>query len=169
MIAALLVAALLTASSPSAAKISFSDIAPEKCRKIKQSAEGEGEFASFLCKAVAGYTLRVDYDDARDNLVVISPSGKRTDLHLWTAVGFSNLGDAVEWRLERGKPVALTVRYTIADPEDSTKKTSHLFVAKVTAAHTCVVARIDPGPKQNTLARAAAASASRKECLAMDG
>ena len=79
------------------------------------------------------------------------------------------LGEKAEWRVKRqnGKtiPVALIVRYNVANPEDSAKGSSYLAVAKITAAKICVTDKIAPGANANVAARLAADNAGMKPCL----
>jgi hypothetical protein len=124
-----------------------------------------------ICPGVAGYKLQSEEGDLRQNIQVISPSGKKHSLELWNVIGsgFSVHGEKAEWRVKHqsGKtvPVALIVRYNVANPEDSTKGTSWLAVAKITAARICITDKIAPGANANVAARNAADNAAAKPCL----
>ncbi len=124
-----------------------------------------------ICPGVAGYKLQSEEGDLRQNIQVITPSGKKHSLELWSVVGssFSALGEKAEWRVKRqgtkATPIALIVRYNVADPEGTGKGTSWLAVAKITGAKICVTDKIAPSPNQNVQARAAADSAANKPCL----
>jgi len=124
-----------------------------------------------ICPGIAGYKLQSEEGDLRQNIQVITPSGKKHSLQLWTVVGsgFSALGERAEWRVrsQSGKtvPVALILRYNVANPEDSTRGTSWLAVAKITAANICITEKIAPGANQNVAARNAADTAAAKPCL----
>ena len=115
--------------------------------------------------------MQVEEGDLRQNIQVITPAGQKHSLDLWTVVGsnFSSLGEKAEWRVrtQRGKvvPVALIVRYNLSSPEDSTKITSYLAVAKITASKICVTEKIAPGAGANVAARAAADKSADKPCL----
>jgi hypothetical protein len=120
---------------------------------------------------VAGYKLQLEEGDLRQNIQVITPAGKKHSLELWSVVGssFSSLGEKAEWRITRAgarvTPIALIVRYNVADPENSSKSMSWLAVAKITAAKICVTDKIAPKADANVAARAAADSAATRPCL----
>ena len=124
-----------------------------------------------ICPGVAGYKLQSEEVDLRQNIQVITPNGKKHSLELWNVIGsgFSALGEKAEWRVKRqgGKtvPVALIIRYNVANPEDSTKGSSYLAVAKITAAKICVTDKIEPKADANVAARTAADNAGTKPCL----
>jgi hypothetical protein len=124
------------------------------------------------CKGVGGYNLQLEYDDSRESITVYGPDRRKHSLDLWSVVssGFSSVGKRAEWRVTRrnGKlvPVALIVRFAASEnPEDSTKVTSYLAVAKITPGKVCVTDKIAPGPNANAEARAAADSSANKPCL----
>ncbi len=61
-------------------------------------------------------------------------------------------------------PVALIVRFNVADIEDSTKSTSYLMVSKISKTAACVTDVVQPGANQNETARTLADAASTKPC-----
>ena len=149
----------------------YTNLGEKSCKTIKADASEAGSYVG-LCGGAGGYKLQVEEGDLRQNIQVITPAGKKHSLDLWTVVGssFSSLGDKAEWRVrtQKGKtvPVALIVRYNVSNPEDSTKTTSYLAVAKITAAQICVTDRIGPGAGANVAARTAADGSANKPCLA---
>ncbi len=62
-------------------------------------------------------------------------------------------------------PLPLIVRYTLSNPEDSSKQTSYLSVSKITKAQICVTDKIEPSARANEEARRAADTAADKPCL----
>ncbi|MEO6392744.1 MAG: hypothetical protein ABIP75_12925 [Pyrinomonadaceae bacterium] len=161
---------LLTSVSVSAQTNSsvYSSTFGPKCKTLESSSEGAGYFRG-QCPGIGGYKLIIEEGDIRQNMTVVTPAGKKSDLNLWGVVGsgFSNLGPRIEWRV-KGKsliPVALIVRYNVANAEDSTKGTSWLAVVKITRGETCVTDKIAPGAKQNEEARTAADASASKTCL----
>ena len=148
----------------------YTNLGEKSCKTIKADASEAGSYVG-LCRGVSGYKLQVEEGDLRQNIQVITPAGEKHSLDLWTVVGsnFSSLGEKAEWRVktQRGKviPVALIVRYNLSHPEDSTKKTSYLAVAKITASKICVTDKIAPGASANVAARAAADKSADKPCL----
>jgi hypothetical protein len=130
------------------------------------------DYSTRACVGVGGYNLRLEYDDSRESITVITPNGKKHPLKLWEVVstGFSSVGQKAEWRVARngGKlvPTALIVRFNASEnPEDSTKVTSYLVVAKITPQQICVTDKIAPGPTANEDARRAADDSAGKQCL----
>jgi hypothetical protein len=148
----------------------YTSLSTKACRTIRSTSKEGGSYVG-ICPGVAGYKLQSEEGDLRQNIQVITPSGKKHSLELWNVVGsgFSALGEKAEWRVKRqnGKTtlVALILRYNVANPEDSTRGTSWLAVAKITAAKICITEKISPKANANVEARAAADSAANKPCL----
>jgi hypothetical protein len=169
-----LVLLLLGATSAAVAQSNqsvYTNLEPKYCRTLKSNSEQGDEYAG-RCRGVAGYNLLVVEDDLRTNIRVVPPRGTERSLELWHVVSgaFSSLGPKAEWRMTRraGKlvPVALIVRYIASEnPEEPTKTTSYLAVAKITSGEICVTEKISPGPKANEDARRAADTAETKPCL----
>lgn len=163
---------LATASFISAQSIEsvYTSLSTKACRTIKSTSAEGGSYVG-ICPGVAGYKLQSEEGDLRQNLQVITPSGQKHSLELWSVVGssFSALGEKAEWRVTRRgakvTPVALIVRYNVADPEGTGKGTSWLAVAKITAAKICITDKVAPGPNANVEARVAADKAGSKTCL----
>jgi hypothetical protein len=139
-----------------------------KCKLVSKG----HDFSTQACLGVGGYNLRLEYDDARESITVVSPNGSKHPLRLWEVLssGFSSVGQKAEWRVagKNGKPVpiALIVRFNASEnPEDSTKVTSYLAVAKITPQEICVTDKIAPGPRANEEARRAADASADKPCL----
>ena len=164
---------LLSAATTLAQKNSsvYTPLSEKQCKTIKgpdsQTNDYEGR-----CKGVAGYTLIVTEGDLRQNVIVVTPKGAKHSLELWDVIsgGFSSVGPKAEWRManQKGKPtpVALIIRYNAnEDPESPNKQSSYLAVAKITPTAICVTHKINPGPKANEEARAAADAAANKPCL----
>lgn len=153
----------------------YTNLTGRQCKTLK-STSAEGGSYEGQCPGVAGYKLLVQEGDLRQNIVVITPSGKKQSLELWNVVGssFSSLGEKAEWRMKAGakaSPVALIVRYNVANPEDSTKKgTSWLAVVRISsdATQICVTESIAPGADQNVKARQAADNSASKPCKTSD-
>ena len=148
----------------------YTNLGEKSCKTIKM-VESEAGWYVGLCQGVGGYKLQVEEGDLRQNIQVINPACRKHSLDLWTVVGssFSSLGEKAEWRVrtQRGKavPIALIVRYNVSNPEDSTKTTSYLAVAKITANQICVTDKIAPGAGANVAARNAADASANKPCL----
>lgn len=142
------------------------------CKMVK-TGKGQGEDWSVMaCRGFAGYSLQLEYGDARESITVFSPDKKKHQLELWHVIsgGFSSVGKKAEWRVttKNGKqvPVALIVRFDASEnPEDSSKITSYLVVAKITPQKICAVEKIAPSATQNEEARRAADASADKPCL----
>lgn len=149
----------------------YTDLDAKKCRTIKSSSAEGGSYEG-RCPGIAGYSLTVLEGDVRQNIEVVTPKKVKHSLDLWTVVSsaFSSVGPKAEWRVKRvnGKqtPVALIVRYNASEnPEDSSKITSYLVVARISNTSICVTDKIAPGPNANEQARAAADQSGAKPCL----
>ena len=170
--AILIFAGAVSASAQSNTSV-YTNLASKQCKTLKQDSSGAGSYEG-QCPGVAGYKLLVQEGDLRQNIVVVTPSGKKQSLDLWSVVGssFSSLGDKAEWRLKgagaKALPIGLIVRYHVANPEDSTKGTSWLAVVRISndASQICVTDAIPPGADQNVKAREAADNSASKQCKA---
>ena len=147
----------------------YTNLGEKHCRTIKADSSEAGSYEA-ICRGVGGYKLQVEEGDLRQNIQVITPASQKHSLDLWTVVGssFSSLGEKAEWRVraQRGKvvPVALIVRYNVSNPEDSTKMTSYLAVAKIRSNQICITDKIPPGTGANAAARAAADQSADRPC-----
>lgn len=136
--------------------------------KVEDLREDE-DWSVSRCAGPGGYTLMVDYGDARDDLRLIKPGGKPLELGLFAlnGGGFNALGDAVEWRGSGGgeafKPTTLIVRNNaVENPERSEQPTAFLVVIDLKQG--CVVAQVRPMDGQNEAARKIA-DGPQRPCL----
>lgn len=144
----------------------YTSLAEPDCRLIEVEEETGG--STSRCPGVAGHALKVMEGDLRMSIDVITPGGRTHELNYWGVIthGFSSLGPRAEWRMRGDRPIALIVRVNASeDPEDSSRITSYLAVARFTAAKICVTDRIAPSPDANVAARAAADAAGNRPCL----
>lgn len=148
----------------------YTSLDSKNCRTLEQSTEEAGSYRGE-CAGVGGYKLQVTEGDLRQSVDVVAPNKKRFELDLTVNVSsaFSSVGDKAEWRVVRaGKkvvPLALIVRFNASEnPEDSSKTTSYLVVAKITKARICVTDVVKPGANANDEARKLADSSSAKSC-----
>ena len=149
----------------------YTELSGRRCRTLKADNSGDGSWLGE-CAGLAGYKLQLEEGDLRQNMIVVTPRGKRHSLNLWSVVGsgFSSVGKQAEWRLRKqggaSVPVALIVRYNVSvDPVNSTKTKSFLAVSKITPTEICVTHKIEPGNNANEEARKAADSAASAPCL----
>ncbi len=148
----------------------YTGLSDKDCQTIEQTDEEGGSY-SGECPGVGGYKLELLEGDLRQTINVVAPNGNKYELNLWTIVsgGFSTVGEKAEWRVTRnGKtitPFALIMRFNASEnPEDSTKITSYLVVAKLTKNSACVTDIIKPSANQNVKARELADVAGNKPC-----
>jgi hypothetical protein len=135
----------------------YTSLAAADCRVT--ATDEESESSSSRCPGVAGYELNVHEGDLRMSIDVITPDGREHPLNYWSVIssGFSSLGPRAEWRMRGGRPIALIVRMNASeDPEDSSRITSYLAVAKITPSAICVTDRVPPSADANEAARRAA-------------
>ncbi|HMS43219.1 MAG TPA: hypothetical protein PKE69_23525 [Pyrinomonadaceae bacterium] len=151
-------------STSSENKSTFTSLETAKC-KTTESNEEEGGSYIGECPGVGGYKLELTEGDLRQTINVIAPNKKKFELNFsQVSGGFSTLGEKAEWRMKGDSPVALIVRFNVADAEDSTKNTSHLIVSKVSATAACITDVVKPGAGQNEEAQKLADAASTKPC-----
>ena len=133
----------------------YTSIDPASCRLIEQNIE-EGGYSRHACDGLGGYKIEISESDLRQDVVVIAPDGRRSELELSSIVAkgaFNSLGKAAEWRGAAAKPVALIVRLNVArGPEPTRPDISNLVVARLNRP-SCVVAVVPPVRNQNSEAR----------------
>lgn len=158
----------LPAPAPTAAGGPSSRYTSLKDCKVEQLREDE-DWSVSRCSGPGGYSLMVDYGDARDDLRLIQSGAKPVELGLLALNngGFNSLGDAVEWRGsgagEAFKPAALIVRNNaVENPERPERPTALLVV--IDLAQGCAVAQVRPRSGQNEAARKIA-DGPRQPCL----
>lgn len=163
--------ACLVSAAAQANRSVYTPLSDKECRTLKSAEDGDDGYEGS-CRGTAGYSLILSEGDLRQNITVITPSGSKHSLDLWSVIsgGFSSLGPRAEWRLTMQKkklvPVALILRYNASeDPNNPEKLTSYLAVAKITSAEICVTDKIMPGPNANEVARRSADVAGTKPCL----
>jgi hypothetical protein len=143
----------------SAGRSQYISIEPGACRLLEENV-AEGGYWRRRCDGAAGYALETSESDLRQDIVVIAPDGRRSELNLSSVVAngaFNSLGSVAEWRgLTPGKPRALIVRLRVpGDAAVGRSGRSDLVIARL-AAPACVVALVPRGPGQNEKARAIA-------------
>ncbi|HCF24942.1 MULTISPECIES: hypothetical protein [unclassified Novosphingobium] len=139
-------------------------------KNCKLDEEGNGEdWSVSRCPGLGGFSLVLNYGDARDDLALRQTGRKDAEIGLpyLAGGGFNALGETIEWRgSESGggfEPTGLIVRNNaVQDPEHPEKPTSLLVVIDLSQG--CAVAQLKPGTGQNERARAVA-DGPRQPCL----
>lgn len=129
-------------------------------RHCKVIADGNGEdWSTSRCQGLGGYTLQLNYFDARESLDVMRGGKVIGEIKLWLrgGGGFNALGDAVEWRgtMQGGAfvPRALIVRNNVV--RDSAQPDRSVGVLEVVDLERgCLAGSIEPQANQNQAARA---------------
>ncbi len=140
----------------------------DKCKLLE--ANEQQEWSRELCTGLAGSSLERSEGDLRQSITVIAPNRQDFPLEFSNiSGGFSTVGGKAEWRgaILKGKfvPSALIVRFNVSEnPEDSSKITSYLIVAKL-GLKPCITHKILPSKDQNVKARAAADTAAKTVCM----
>jgi hypothetical protein len=158
------VSLLLSISIFGQVKSVYTGAGEKDCKAAKESSD-DGFVGN--CPGIGGYKLQLLEGDLRQTINVIFPNKKKFELNLWTVVssGFSSVGSKVEWRMKGTVPTALIIRFNASeDPDDSSKLTSYLVVAKISKTSVCVVDIIKPAKTQNADAQKSADSAATKPC-----
>jgi hypothetical protein len=146
----------------------YSSLNTERCTNIAFDDADGASSSAFRCNGVGGYKLILAADDLRETITVVAPNRREYELNLWRIhSGFSAVGTTAEWRMQGTRPKALIIRYNVSeDPDDSTKITSYLMVAKVSNTGACIVGEVPPSTRnQNVAARRMADRASSMSCM----
>ena len=122
------------------------------------------------CEAFANIRVKVVEGDIRQGITLTRQNREYIlNFQSIVQVGFSSLGNKIEWRHEKGKPENLKgmiVRLDVNEnPEDLDKITFYLIVSKITEDNICVVGKILPQSNQEELARAMLDSKEELPCL----
>jgi hypothetical protein len=144
----------------------YTDLDASKCKTLELDEEGAGRYRGE-CKGVGGYKLHVTEGDLRQSIDVVAPGGKKTQLGFWNvSSAFSSVGSKAEWRVRRGVPFALIVRFNVSeDPEDAHKITSLLVVSRIKRNGSCITDVVRPQADQNVIARRLADASASKPCM----
>lgn len=146
----------------------YTNLNYKSCKTLESDTSGAGSYRG-RCPGVAGYKLDLLEGDIRQTINVITPAQKTFELNFWYYhSSFSAVGKKAEWRMKGKTPVALIVRFNVADVEDSTKNTSYLMVSKITKNEICVTDVVSPSKTQNLEAQKLADAAATKPCKAAE-
>src|SRR5947207_7771950 len=66
----------------------YTNLNGRQCKTLKSDSSEGGSYEG-QCPGVAGYKLLVQEGDLRQNIIVVTPSGKKQSLELWNVVGSS--------------------------------------------------------------------------------
>ena len=161
----LFVSMVLVCSARAQNRSVYTSLSTKVCKELKSNPH-EGTQYEGECPGVGGYKLRFLEGDLRQSIDIIAPNKKKFQLAFWNISGaFSHLGPRAEWRLNKGVPVALIVRFNSQeDPEDPKKVKSSLVVAKISRTEACVTDVIESPAEQNNVARHFADKAADTPC-----
>lgn len=135
-----LVAACLVLASlaPARAEIvsEYTELSAERdCAVVGRAAEGDGDWANFVCPGYKGYPVILSYADARESVFYgFPPEGEAG--FVWESFGgFNSSGARIEWRIDRQegseRPFATIHRWTVSHPDDPNARIEVLVVEKV--------------------------------------
>jgi hypothetical protein len=146
----LILSSLAIAAKAQEITSAYTDLDLDRCEKIDEAREGEGEWTQWRCKGYDGIEVRVSEDDLRFS-VSLGPNAENQCAARQTFNKFNSLGPRIEWRIAAGKPFATILRwYQSADGE----KTNWLVISKYDGRQSCQVAYVDPAlPDANAVAR----------------
>lgn len=146
----------------------YTGLNDKNCKTLESDPSGAGSYRG-RCPGVGGYKLDLLEGDLRQSINVIAPNKKKFELNFWQYFSsFSSVGLKAEWRMKGKTPIALIVRFNVADPEDSTKNTSYLMVSKITKNEICVTDVVNPSKTQNAEAQKLADFGATKPCKAVE-
>jgi hypothetical protein len=148
---------------PRGASSRYTSLEAASCTTIAVTAS-DTVAGRLRCAGPPDYALETSDTGRHQDLAILAPGGRRSELNLAKLAANARLGRTAEWRRDAsGRPRALIVRVDAAPAAGARPRTSNLVVARLTPA-SCIVAVIPRGPRQNEKARAAA-DAERLECM----
>jgi hypothetical protein len=127
-----------------AAWVSTATVGPT-CRERYKPEHEDADFMVRDCRGTGGFKLRVDIEDARDDVILTGRDGVAHSLNLDATVAkgeFSEVRGAALWWTEKKAPTALVVKLAVQEPDDSERGfhvAAHFVVAKITPEVVCVV------------------------------
>lgn len=118
-----------------------------RCRVLERIEEGES--VSWRCPGHAGIPLFVSTGDGRYDVDAGVDNGE------WEALGgFHTLGPRVEWRLRRGRPIAIIFRYIQSGPDQPPGTRIAVETIGRAGRPGCLISMIDGAfPNANAVAR----------------
>jgi len=121
----------------------------DRCRVLSQAAEGEGDWINWRCPGLSGVPLLVHGDDGRFDV------DAGVDNAQWEALGgLHRLGPQVEWRLRRGRPIAIIFRYIQSGPDQPPGTRLAVETIGRRGRPGCLISMIDGAvPNANAVAR----------------
>ena len=142
----LLLALLAAAPTPLYSSV-YTNLDLARCEVVAHDAESGSSLR--LCRGYGGFSLYVGEDDDRVDVDAGMDNGA------WEGPGgFNRLGPRVEWRLRRGRPIAIIFRYILTGADQPPG--SRLAVESIgrNGRPGCLVSMIDGAlPNANELAR----------------
>jgi hypothetical protein len=138
----------------------------DKCPKLDVGNTEEGDSGSWLCKGYGNLKIYFAEGDLRD-MVAFGKSPKDHCAAHQTFSGFNSVKSTIEWRLNKGKPIAAIQRWTVSfDLEDSAKTKTWLVVTRIESGNSCHMAVVEGAlTNANIKAREIADSLAEKfEC-----
>lgn len=158
------IAALFTTYSYADNKSIYTSTNSKVCKTVKNDSNEAGSYEAE-CPGVRGYKIYLLEGDLRQTLNIITPRNKTFELNFWGFYGgFSTVGDKIEWRINKGIPVALISRYNVENSDNSKKKRSYFLISKISKNSCCVTDVVPPGANQNQEARKLADVAITQPC-----
>jgi hypothetical protein len=154
---ALLGSSTLAASAAQTGQYRYTQLSD--CKEVK-SARDEGGYVRSTCPGVGGYRLERIEADGRENLIVVTPQGKKHNLGLpsHSGGGFTSLGDTIEWRGRLDgkvlRPTAMIIRYKVVEDANRPDRPASYLLGVSLVKMPCVAAKVAPGRNQNERARA---------------
>ena len=130
----------------------YTELDPASCKLIEENKE-EGPYWRRLCKGAAGFSVEWSESDLREGLELIGPDGRHEELRLSDIVAkgaFNSLGPRIEWRGQaNGRPDTIVVRMFVANGAEPSKPDQSLLAVSRLGPPACVVAIVEPSPRQS--------------------
>lgn len=162
---------LLLLSSVAGAQVKsvYTSLDNKHCKNMKPLNDSLGVYSyNKLCGGVEGYRLALEEDKDRQLIAIVAPSGKISDAGFGPDA-YNSLGKTAEWRVRKGRPIALIVRIDERNGSGGEVAHSGLAVSKITPSMACLVATVSSNKNWRAQARKLADNSASKPCLPFMG
>ena len=151
------------------AKETNSMVNTELSGKDCKPANEPDDLEARICKGVEGYSLLVKGDNAKPEIFLIAPDGKRSAIEYWDTndPGFRDTGYFVSWTVENDlkKTISITFHLDIAPKPDYGVFGGYNSIARVFPGPVCIVGSVPAGSTSAMDSHNIASTPAGRPCL----
>ena len=139
-------------------------------RNVCKPAVGEND--AYICNGVDDYTLLVKGDEAKPEIVLVSPDGVKHPIRYWdtTDPGFEELQSSVLWIVvnEPQKTIAIDFRLKLQRKPGYSQWGHHDIIVRVSPGPVCVVGSLPGSGRSSGDSMLIAGSPENRPCIAAE-